>query len=1105
MLAGQIAAGPLASAQTASSKTITYNIPAGNLSSALTQWAQASGMKFLAASGVLQGRTTAGLSGTYEPHQALDALLANSGLTHSTNGSTVTISAPGDNAGATIDGAIALDTIDVSGGGSSAAAGADAPYETAGSTSYISAEQIQRLPGSTAGDMFKGTAGVISGMNRNGASVDVNIRGMQGMNRVATTVDGSEQSTSTWRGYAGVDNRTYIDPDLVSGATITKGPSEGGTAGAIGGSVAIETLSVSDILKPGDSYGVRIKGSVADNSIAPEIGRSQFRTEPDSIFDFTSGSRSVAAAASTEHVDTVVALVKRKSGNYFAGTNGALTVNGFTGEQALSDAKYGDEVFNTSENSTSFLFKSTVRPSDGHELKLGYMRYENTFGEITPTLVYAGNGGRQIILSGVLIDQVTARYSWNPADNDLINFKANAWASNLEEDSVYSIYTDSFHRYTQTKNFGFDLSNASTFDLASMPLTLRYGASLKREDASPREWQQSQTLGALYPVDGTRRIGSVFLNGKLEPTKWLAVDAGIEYLNYDVDYRGTEAWGYTRDANYPRYTGYAGDGVSPSASVTVTPLDGWQLFAKYSTGVRPPSLRETSYSNSALIFNPDLDAERAENWEFGTNLLKRDFFLDGDTARLKLAYFDNTTHDYIGRKSENYVLSLFNYDKVEMKGVELSGGYDAKKAFVDFAFNYYTDFKSCPKPGTCVDYTLQSDYLANQIPPEFTASITAGVRLFDGDLTLGGRYTYASARLAPLVPDPTYFFMTTEWAAYSLVDAFAQWKINDSVTLDLAAENLLDRYYVDPLNNSDVPSPGRTLRATLTAKLGTDEPPPTIWPFDRRNYTPQLAGALVNWSGFHAGMHIGYGIGSITGVTTDAAGTSGGIPATESADQDPANILGGVQGGYSYQLANGIVLGVEGDFAWTRMNDYSDVVATESAGFTERNQLEARIDYKFDWLATLRGRLGYAFDRFQVYGTGGLAFLKETERRRQFKSTAALATQTETDSFFSETDSAVRQGWTLGAGGEYAISDSWSLKGEYLYSNFAVESFLFSGARAGVTQTYSYRCTPWPSCFRTGGQPAYITVPGTSDTVNGRKASNDVDLHTVKMGLNYRF
>ncbi len=1056
-------------------------------------------------SSLTSGKTTAGVSGRMTAQQALANLLAGTGLNYRfTNSTTVTISQPtADNGSApAADGSLVLDTIDVSGRGSGP--NADTPYQTPGSVNYISQQDIERFSGNSAGDIFQGTPGVISGSNNNGASIDPNIRGLQGMNRVATTVDGAEQSTSTYRGYAGVDSRTYIDPDLIGGGTVTKGP-DGGVPGAIGGTVALRTLNADDILKPGNSYGVRIKGTSNTTGTSPKIGATTPRE--DESFAPHNGSVSFAVASKQENVDFVGAFVRRKTGNYFAGNNGALFTDAYLGQtKRLSDYNYGQEVFNTSEDSTSALLKATLRPDDGHELQVGYLHYDNEFGEITPSNINVGSGIRQIPLSRIALDQFTARYHWRPA-NDLVDFRANAFMSNTNEDSVYSLYNGANYNKTRTQNYGLDASNVSRFDIATRPFTLTTGGALKFEDAAPRRFTYTDLaeIGA-FPVNGTRGLASAFAKGKWEPLTWLSFNSGIEYLQYNVNYRGTPVYSYIG----PSYAPYDGSGFSPSAGVTVTPLEGWQLFATYSTGIRPPSLREASWVRGEQVFNPDLTAEKARNYEVGTNLLKSGLVEPGDKARLKLAYFDNTTKDYIGREYVGSQLRLFNYDYARFRGFELSGGYDASRWFFDYAFNYYTGYTGCLKTGKCYDYTMMADYLSNQMPPRFTTAISGGLKFLEGRATVGARYRYVGDRLVPLVDDGSYFAVAKAWAPYSLVDAFMQWKVSDSVTLDVTAMNLLDRYYVDALNNTDMPAPGRTIKVSLTGQFGGSEQLPqwSFGPLAASHWHP-------GWTGLYAGGHFGFGAGFVRGTTTAADGTAGGIPATESADQHLKNSLGGAQFGYNYQFSNNIVLGAEADFSWTNMGDYKEALSTESATLIERKRLQARTDYEFEWLSTIRGRLGYAVDRFLVYGTAGVAFLKESEERTQYRATAAGSSVYpaghSTDYFFSENSDSIRVGWTVGGGAEYKIDRHWSLKGEYLYAGFSPEKFIFGNARSGVAQGYTSRTF----CVRTnsrppcpGGYTGYITqvvYPNTSGETNGRSASNSAGLHMLKIGLNYRF
>ncbi|MFT3968205.1 MAG: TonB-dependent receptor, partial [Sphingobium sp.] len=934
-----------AQARNVSQAPHNYDISAQPLPGALRTFMQQSGIQVGYPSDIGENITAAPVKGTYSAAEALSRLLAGTGLTYRQTGNrTFTLErAPQANSGAIQLGTLRVEggsgAIGSSGGGTSGEAidPASRPYVTAGSSNYISRETIERFRGHSAADLFTGTPGVISGMGSNGAAIDVNIRGLQGMNRVVTSVDGSEQSTSTWRGYAGVDNRSYVDPDLIGGVSITKGP-DGGASGAIGGTVAIETLKASDILLPGDSYGARIKVGSSSNGIAPVIGATNWRSDQPSIFDGENYSISAAGAMTSDKADLVVAYVNRRSGNYFAGNHGARRVLNHQGvEEPLSNFKYGDEVLNTSEKAESVLVKATFRPAEDHELTLGYLRYDATFGEVTPTIVtasdYMNTSMRQVPLSGTTVDQISARYRWNPADNDWIDLRANAWLSNIDEDSVYSLSTDSFYRKVRTRNYGIELSNASRLIIGGAPLTLRYGGSWKLEDAAPREIAASSPSADIAPADGTRRIATLFARGEFDPATWLKIEAGLTYLDYHTTYRGTEPYSYL--LYYSPYGNYSGSGFSPSAAVTATLFDGWQIFGKYSTGIRPPSLREATYTASALVFNPDLKAEQARNWEVGMNYLSEGLLLPGDKAQAKIAYFNNTTKDYIGRVSNSYVLSLANYDKIRMEGVEFSAGYDAGPAFVDVGLSYYTDFKSCPAADACVNYTLQSDYIANQVPPKFTISATAGARLFDRRLTIGGRVTHMSKRLAPLVEDPTYFFMTAVWAPYTVTDAFAQWNISDRWSLDLAAENLFDRYYVNALGNTDMPAPGRTFRASLTTRLGKKAS------LEGNQIDFSAEAEAHDWSGFYLGGHLGYGFGKVEGNTTTSDRTTDAYATAESADQKLNNLLGGGQIGFNHQFANGLLAGVEGDFSWTAMGDNREVLASEMAGMLERGQREA--------------------------------------------------------------------------------------------------------------------------------------------------------------------
>src|SRR5512141_2086099 len=134
-----------------------------------------------------------------------------------------------------------------------------------------------------------------------------------------------------------------------------------------------------------------------------------------------------------------------------------------------------------------------------------------------------------------------------------------------------------------------------------------------------------------------------------------------------------------------------------------------------------------------------------------------------------------------------------------------------------------------------------------------------------------------------------------------------------------------------------------------------------------RPYTkaaPVAAAVVYDWTGFYVGGHAGYGWGK---ASTD-------LPTSFFAG-DPAfpfqNMKGAVAGGqlgYNYQF-NWLVLGIEGDISWT---DIHQKYTTNpfGPGTTEGTAFDAHID----WLASVRGRVGVAFNSVMIYGTGGAAW-----------------------------------------------------------------------------------------------------------------------------------
>jgi outer membrane immunogenic protein len=127
-------------------------------------------------------------------------------------------------------------------------------------------------------------------------------------------------------------------------------------------------------------------------------------------------------------------------------------------------------------------------------------------------------------------------------------------------------------------------------------------------------------------------------------------------------------------------------------------------------------------------------------------------------------------------------------------------------------------------------------------------------------------------------------------------------------------------------------------------------------------------------------------------------------------------MTGGIAGGTigcNYQVRNWI-FGGEGDFSWSGQQGSAITPPPFNTTVT--------INENEQWLATLRGRVGYSFGRVLVFATGGAAWTQLN--LREFNTT------------FSFSQSNVLVGGVVGGGVEWMFAPRWSAKAEYLYVPF---------------------------------------------------------------------
>ena len=495
------------------SATHAFDIPAQPLADALRSYMRQSGVQVAYPAALAVGATSTDVRGTLDAQAALTQLLQNSGLAPRVLGpGAVTLERAAR--GQRPDGVIVTDTLRVAGDVSSAEGNpherALEVYRSSGSSVYVPRATIERFRGTSTADIVKGVVGVTAGDPRTANALDLNIRGIQGQSRIPVIIDGGQSTMDTYRGYAGQSQRTYLDPDLISSLTVTKGPSLGANAsGGIGGVVEMETLNIGDVLRDGQDAGLRVRSGVSNGSARdlPAYNDAP-RTDRNSL-----GGQffNIAGGRHWDRFDLVAAYAWRDTGNYYSGKHGYDDFPQTRRTLAPLNPP-NTEVFNTSSKSNSVLLKGSWRIDDTQTLEAGYRHYSGRQGEIMASQIIRVDRDRvpQWEPGSVDLDAYNLRYRFNPG-NDIVDLRANLWysdADSLMYNGLTGItpwyfdrrtewydgptfntdpgYKDAYRNDMTQKRFGLDVSNTTVLVTDSAGLfTFDYGLAFSDEDVGP--------------------------------------------------------------------------------------------------------------------------------------------------------------------------------------------------------------------------------------------------------------------------------------------------------------------------------------------------------------------------------------------------------------------------------------------------------------------------------------------------------------------------------------------------------------------------------------------------------------------------------------------
>lgn len=225
---------------------------------------------------------------------------------------------------------------------------------------------------------------------------------------------------------------------------------------------------------------------------------------------------------------------------------------------------------------------------------------------------------------------------------------------------------------------------------------------------------------------------------------------------------------------------------------------------------------------------------------------------------------------------------------------------------------------------------------------------------------------------------------------------------------------------------------------------------------------------IYNWTGFYVGGNVG-------AAWLDSGARWDPLPSptafavnVQAADLNDTSFIGGIHGGFNWQFAPQWVLGIEGDWSWTDLSD-SQSAQWDIIDGPPAPSSQTTLATKFDWIATIRGRIGFLWTpQLLTYFTGGVSWGEADFTASATRQSNGYNAATS----FSDTAT----GYVLGGGIEWMFLPNWIARAEYLYNHFDT-------SHTRIVDDASGNFPNFPSQF----------------------TWDDADVHIVRAGISYKF
>lgn len=615
-------------------------------------------------------------------------------------------------------------------------------------------------------------------------AISVNIRGMNGLGRVNTMVDGVTQTyfgmaPANYHGGSNTAAGVPLDPNFLASVDVTRGSSAGSQGvNALAGSANMRTIGIDDILKEGRQTGLLSRFSVGDNG----LGRTGM----------------VAVAGKTETFDNggaVGAMVGISGTRTYATykNGGGRSSKDFIGE----DNKY------LTQTPHSELYKLNLNLDQYNKIELAGRNYTNTFT-------------RRDITS----DDYYLRYNYAPL-NELVELNVLASTSRGNQEYKPKAMYNFNNSSTTNKSNAIDINNTSRFKLADdLYSTFQVGGKLMDTRYSRSFVQSTETDRNAFAPAGKQKISSLYTGLTLNKDIY-ELDLNLNYTRSQVE--GKKPACAANEKCFPQGEAMLNlddNAFNPSATFSAQVTPWLQPFVSWSRSSRAPNVQEVFFANEGGIsMNPFLKPEKAETVEAGFNINKTGLLLEQDSFHMKALAYQSRIKNYItsesfmlcydGQLCNDYYNSFSGFNAnvylnttspVTNNGYEIEAGYDAGFAFANLSWSkQHTD-----QPTSIASTVYSFAYSDLSDLPSYYATLDVGGRLFNQKLTIGSlfKFTGKSKRLSTegIESDTNTVPKESMPNIPTVIDLYSSWQMTDEVLLRFSVQNVTNRDYADALN-----------------------------------------------------------------------------------------------------------------------------------------------------------------------------------------------------------------------------------------------------------------------------------------------------------------